>query len=118
MLVLGVMKIMMFDTIFCAQSRGDCSDWIGRELPTASTSAEIVYSQGSQDQILRSIFDFVGVTNRRAVEFGFGYVHPRFSGAQLLEHNSGLNTRLLREQGWNVTYFDALVEDQTVGIKK
>lgn len=32
--------------------------------------------------------------------------------------NAGLNTRLLREQGWNVTYFDALVSDRTVGIRK
>ena len=31
------------------------------------------HSQGDQDGILRDIFNTIGVTNRCAVEFGFGY---------------------------------------------
>jgi len=76
------------------------------------------YSQGDQDGILRKIFKTIGIVNHAAVEFGFGYVaNSGHSGEQLIEHNSGLNTRFLREKGWNVTYFDALINDSVAGIK-
>ena len=76
------------------------------------------YSQKDQDGILQNIFKAIGVANRAAVEFGFGYeANSGHSGEQLIEHNTGLNTRLLREKGWNVTYFDALISDSVAGIK-
>jgi hypothetical protein len=77
------------------------------------------YSQGNQDGILRGIFNLVGATTRSAVEFGFGYeANSGHSGEQLIEHNTGLNTRLLRKAGWNVVYFDALISDRAAGIQK
>jgi len=76
------------------------------------------YSQGGQDGILRDIFNVIGMTNRFAVEFGFGYVSQSYhTGMQLLQR-SELNTLLLREQGWNVLFFDALISDSQVGIHK
>jgi len=76
------------------------------------------FSQKDQDGILHNIFKTIGRVNRAAVEFGFGYeANKGKSGEQLIEHNSGLNTRLLREMGWNVTYFDALISDSVAGIK-
>ena len=60
------------------------------------------YSQKDQDGILQNIFKAIGVANRAAVEFGFGYeANSGHSGEQLIEHNTGLNTRLLREKGWD-----------------
>mmetsp|Transcript_42058 Transcript_42058/g.110752 ORF Transcript_42058/g.110752 Transcript_42058/m.110752 type:complete len:301 (-) Transcript_42058:221-1123(-) len=76
------------------------------------------YSQGDQDGILQNIFKTIGTVNLAAVEFGFGYeANSGHSGEQLIEQNSGLNTRFLREKGWNVTYFDALISDSVAGIK-
>ena len=76
------------------------------------------FSQGHQDGILREIFGRIGVTNKVSVEFGFGYAAPGLSGKKLIDANSGLNTRLLHEQGWNSIYFDAVLSDAEAGIKK
>ena len=85
----------------------------------SQSSAFRKYSQGNQDGILSKIFNAIGVTNRVAVEFGFGYEgRSGNTGEQLIEKNSGLNTRLLRKTGWNVTYFDAIISDAKAGIRK
>ena len=85
----------------------------------SQSSAFRKYSQGNQDGILSKIFKAIGVTNRVAVEFGFGYEgRSGNTGEQLIEKNSGLNTRLLRKTGWNVTYFDAIISDAKAGIRK
>ena len=76
------------------------------------------YSQDTQDGILQVIFRAINTTNRHAVEFGFGYVASSVTGKALLRHHSGLNTRLLMELGWNVTYFDALVEDAEIPVRR
>ena len=75
------------------------------------------YSQGKQDSLIAAIFAFVGTTNGRAVEFGFGYTPPSAKwnghypeekgraedlGLKLLELNTGLNTRLLYGPLWTV----------------
>ena len=76
------------------------------------------HSQGDQDGILRDIFNTIGVTNRCAVEFGFGYhKNSNHTGEERLQHTI-LNTRLLREQGWKAIYFDALISDSEARIHK
>lgn len=53
-----------------------------------------VYSQNGEDGIIAHIFDQVGTADRIAVEFGIG-------------DGQETNTRLLAEQGWQCTWFDA-----------
>ena len=97
----------------------DCSGWF-RALEAASEkrlSKAQQKKQGPLDHLLKVVFDKVGVTNRRAAEFGFQYMHagnPK-SGLALLERYS-LITYKLRKTGWNVTYFDAIVGDAEAQI--
>ena len=82
------------------------------------------FSQKTQDGILRTIFNKIGVANSHSVEFGFGYVKSGATGEALFEHSHGahghvlLNTLLLRKQGWNATYFDALVSDPVANVRQ
>ena len=83
------------------------------------------YSQRTQDGILRKIFQRIGIANAHCVEFGFGYVGSQTTGEALFEaaysRQHGrvmLNTLLLRKQGWNATYFDALVDDAAANIRR
>uniref|UniRef100_A0A7S4F6S0 Methyltransferase FkbM domain-containing protein n=1 Tax=Chrysotila carterae TaxID=13221 RepID=A0A7S4F6S0_CHRCT len=77
-----------------------------------------IYSQSYQDAVLMRLFDMIGTRNRYCVEFGFGYVDEDLHGAALLLKNSGLNTRRLKEVGWNSTFFDAVVADPTINLKR
>ena len=100
----------------------NCSLWVLQELPAAGFRR---HSQGNQDGIIRDVFRHVGTTNRNAVEFGFDYVGKAKvngrKGEQPINMSSDgfhLNTRLLRVEGWRVTYFDSLIEDAAEGIRK
>ena len=102
--------------------REDCSGWIERMKATDASMRN--FSQKTQDGILRTIFERIGVANRHCVEFGFGYVGRGAQGEALFEHAHGahghvlLNTLLLRKQGWNATYFDALVDDPVANVRR
>jgi hypothetical protein len=109
--------------LFCNLAFMGSASAIGAQGQSCShlsqSSAFRKYSHGNQDGILSKIFKAIGVTNRVAVEFGFGYEgRSGNTGEQLIEKNSGLNTRLLRNTGWNVTYFDAIISDAKAGIRK
>ncbi|KAL1523050.1 hypothetical protein AB1Y20_018010 [Prymnesium parvum] len=111
---MGSMKLLMvmISGIAVSAEEQDCSRL--KEQPGWKR-----FSQGNQDGILQAIFSLIGETNRWAVEFGFDYQGGSgHRGEQLIMHNSGLNTRLLREHGWNVVFFDAIVNDTNVGIHK
>eukprot|EP00966_Prymnesium_polylepis_P093705 2168271-Prymnesium_polylepis.1 len=93
----------------------DCSSWI----KLLRQERHRVFSQGHQDGILQRIFRRIGTTNRHCVEFGFGYVEEGMTGFELLKRNSGLNTRyLLENQGWNATFFDAIVSDPAINVRR
>ena len=104
-------------TLVLGQQPGtdDCSGWI----KTLRHARGRVFSQGHQDGILQAIFQRIGTTNRHCVEFGFGYVEENVTGFELLRRNSGLNTRfLLERQGWNATFFDAIVSDPVINVRR
>ena len=96
-----------------ASLSANCTNWItslgsqGRGMRT--------YSQGTQDGVLRLIFQRIGVTNARCVEFGFGYAGTK-RGWDAIRDHPGLNTRLLVRQGWQPTYFDALFGDASINV--
>jgi len=74
------------------------------------------FSQGVQDGIIREIFSHIGITNRHFVEFGFGYFSAENLYAQY--NRSGLNTANLYWQGWDGTYFDAIIENEELNVVK
>jgi hypothetical protein len=63
--------------LFCNLAFMGSASAIGAQGQSCShlsqSSAFRKYSQGNQDGILSKIFKAIGVTNRVAVEFGFGY---------------------------------------------
>eukprot|EP00316_Scyphosphaera_apsteinii_P020868 CAMPEP_0119311286 /NCGR_PEP_ID=MMETSP1333-20130426/22022_1 /TAXON_ID=418940 /ORGANISM="Scyphosphaera apsteinii, Strain RCC1455" /LENGTH=360 /DNA_ID=CAMNT_0007315631 /DNA_START=218 /DNA_END=1300 /DNA_ORIENTATION=- len=92
-------------------------------LPVGKTTPGFqVYSQNAQDGILRAIFERIGVSNMRFVEFGFGYekgdIHQELTDDDLDFYMSGLNTRLLAKRGWKGTYFDAETQSAKFDIRK
>jgi len=94
----------------------DCSLWIA-QLADKGEGMQ-VYSQGNQDGILQIIFGHIGTTNRRFVEFGFGY-EGRTVTEEVMDHAAmGLNTRLLSKQGWQGLYFDAEISAPSFGVVK
>lgn len=94
----------------------NCSVWIA-QLAIRGQGMQ-VYSQGNQDGILQTIFRLIGTTNRRFVEFGFGY-EGRNVTEEVMDHaGMGLNTRLLGKQGWNGLYFDAEISAPAFGVVK
>ncbi len=69
------------------------------------------YSQGGQDGLIAFVFDNIGVTNRRCVEFGFN--------SDTITGGTGANTaRLVQDEGWNQLYFDALRENAQIRLYK
>jgi len=94
----------------------NCSLWIA-QLASRGEGMQ-VYSQGNQDGILQTIFGHIGITNKRFVEFGFGY-EGRNVTEEVMDHAAmGLNTRLLWKQGWNGLYFDAEISAPSFGVVK
>lgn len=99
-----------------------CASWIAA-MANITKKPRDSHSEGTQAAVLELILSKVGSLHRRAVEFGFGYTpakdqHRHLTGLRLLQHNTGLNTFDLRLKGWNVTYFDASIEDDEAGIRK
>jgi hypothetical protein len=79
--------------------------WINKIKPKK------VYSQGSQDGIIQSIFENIGVTNKFCVEFGFN--------APTLIGGSGPNTaRLILEDNWNGLLLDGYYENKEINLHK
>ena len=62
-----------------------------------STRERKVFSQNGEDGIIAAIFETIGTTNRRSLEFG---AHP-----------DECNTRLLSDQGWGALCWDVGVYD-------
>jgi len=94
----------------------NCSLWIA-QLANRSAGMQ-VYSQGNQDGILQTIFEHIGTTNRRFVEFGFGY-EGRNLTEEVMDHAAmGLNTRLLSKRGWSGLYFDAEISAPAFRVVK
>jgi len=97
-------------------SVGNCSSWIA-QLAHRGEGMKL-YSQDTQDGILQIIFRHIGTTNKRFVEFGFGY-EGRNITEEVMDHAAaGLNTRLLAKQGWKGLYFDALISAPSFGVVK
>jgi len=94
----------------------NCSLWIA-QLANRREGMQ-VYSQGNQDGILQTIFRHIGTTNRRFVEFGFGYEGRNITEEVMDQAAMGLNTRLLSKQGWNGTYFDVAISAPSFGVVK
>lgn len=57
------------------------------------------YSQGCQDEILKTIFDRIGTTNKLCVEFGF-------DSTELTGGNGANTARLILEDGWKGLLLD------------
>lgn len=57
------------------------------------------YSQGNQDSVLHSLFSSIGVTNKFYCEFGFNQWG-------WFDHETGPNTQLLHEGGWQGLLMD------------
>ena len=91
----------------------DCTHWISSL--SSNSPAMRTFSQGTQDGVLQLIFQRIGVTNARCVEFGFGYAGTK-RGWEAINDHKGLNTRLLVQQGWQPTYFDALFGDASINV--
>lgn len=93
-----------------------------RKFPTYRWGCRNCTSQFNQDEILRRIFDTIGTTNRRCVEFGFGYNNAQdltlesFNTTKKL--SSGLNTHALVREGWTPTLFDAEYENPRINLHK
>ena len=70
-----------------ASLSANCTNWItslgsqGRGMRT--------YSQGTQDGVLRLIFQRIRVTNARCVEFGFGYAGTKRGWDAIRDHPPG-----------------------------
>lgn len=92
-----------------------CASWLAA---MANRSSGRQFSQSRQDSILQAIFERIGVTNKHAVEFGFGYAPAGLRGEQLIASNVALNTRALGKRGWNVTYFDARIHDLEANVRR
>merc|ERR1719353_1793821 len=75
-----------------------------------------VYSQGTQDGILKLIFDHIVAKNMFFVEFGFGYEGRKITDEVM--DGVGLNTRLLSKLGWHGVYFDAQISEPKFNITK
>jgi hypothetical protein len=93
-------------------------------------------SQGNQDLILSDIFNAIGTTNQRCVEFGFGYSNESQQLAMAdffpKEMNattngttrsnslitSGLNTHSLIRKGWTPVFFDAEYNNSNINLVK
>lgn len=82
-------------------------------------------SQSGQDVVLNATFDYLGVTNKQCVEFGFGYgnqamlndltVSTLAEGTRIF---SGLNVQGLMRNGFKATFFDAELSAPHVGLVK
>ena len=92
-----------------------CASWLAT---MANRSSGRHFSQSRQDAILHAIFERIGITNRYAVEFGFGYAPAGLHGEALIASNVALNTRALAKRGWNVTYFDARIHDAEAKVRQ
>ena len=79
-------------------------------------------SQGAQDVVLEEIFQHIGETNKEAVEFGFGYSKGAYlTMDDLMQNNrisSGLNIHRLVQKGFKPTFFDALIENPKINLRK
>ena len=88
---------------------GSVSGGLDTSWPLFLKTAEgQVYSQWSQDGVLKYIFDHIGVTNRFFVEFGFDQNAYTF----------GANTHMLFEQGWKGLLMDGGHENATINLHK
>ena len=96
----------------------DCSLWIDslRKAGMKKTSRK----QAPLDNVFSSVFMRVGTRRKVAVEFGFNYVKPNYptTGLAMLERRSLVTYGLRKYQGWNVTYFDAVVGDPEAQVVK
>ncbi len=64
-----------------------------------------VYSQNGEDGVIEELFKRIGTDSRFAVEFG-------------VEDGQECNTRLLKEQGWQVLQMDGQANNSSTGIKR
>jgi hypothetical protein len=81
-------------------------------MSTGRSSAQIqrhearTFSQNGEDGIIDAIFDAIGTTNRRFVEFGVGV------------DGEECNTRLLAEEGWTGLQMDGIAQPEPNGIRQ
>jgi len=86
--------------------------WVARQAKAPQWS---VYSQGSQDSVLDSLFSALGTTSKFFVEFGFN--SPTWSPEQRAA--SGANTQYLKfRKGWNGLLLDAVRENPAINLHK
>jgi hypothetical protein len=72
-----------------------------------------VYSQGGQDGSLAYIFENIGTTNKKYVEFGFNA--DDLKGSEIMGQP---NTRLLRQKGWSGLLLDGGHENPRFNLQK
>lgn len=83
----------------------DASKWYDKFVATEPWR---IWSQGKQDSVLASLFEHLGTTNKRFVEFGY----------DSSEAAADSNSRLLNVQGWKGLLLDGGNENAEINLHK